>query len=218
MDDRIALSEDITGDTLTDFVQQNFGVTGVQSASYFLNAADTRTRGAELVGNWRQYAFGGDLLLTGTYSYAKTELKNVIGTPAQLLALNPEYVLFGVEESNTLTDAAPRTRAALAANWNNEHWNLQTRVNRYGSATRVFDFGGGFVPRQTYGAEWQLDLEAEYHLGTQWTLAIGGQNILDNYSDRSIDDIAYFGNLPYDVLSPIGSNGAYWYGRVRYSF
>ena len=24
--------------------------------------------------------------------------------------------------------------------------------------------------------------------------------------------------LPYDVLSPIGSNGAYWYGRVRYAF
>ena len=47
---------------------------------------------------------------------------------------------------------------------------------------------------------------------------VGGQNILDNYPDRSIDDIAYFGNLPYDVLSPIGSNGAYWYGRVRYSF
>ncbi|WP_127168062.1 TonB-dependent receptor plug domain-containing protein [Xanthomonas euvesicatoria] len=218
IDDRIALSENITGDALTSFVQQNYGVTGVQSASYFLNAADTRTRGAELVANWRQYAFGGDLLLTGTYSYAKTELENIIATPAQLLALNPEYVLFGVEESNTLTDAAPRTRASLAANWSNERWNLQTRVNRYGSATRVFDFGGGFVPRQTYGAEWQLDLEAEYHLGTQWTLAIGGQNILDNYSDRSIDDIAYFGNLPYDVLSPIGSNGAYWYGRVRYSF
>ncbi|WP_159095555.1 TonB-dependent receptor plug domain-containing protein, partial [Xanthomonas fragariae] len=218
IDDRIALSEDITGDSLTDFVQQNFGVTGVQSASYFLNAADTRTHGAELVANWRQYVFGGDLLLTGTYSYAKTELTNVIATPAQLLALDPKYVLFGVEESNTLTDATPRARAALAANWNNAHWTLQTRLNRYGSSTRVFDFGGGFVPRQTYGAQWQLDLEAEYHLGNQWTLAIGGQNILDNYSDRSIDDIAYFGNLPYDVLSPIGSNGAYWYGRVRYAF
>lgn len=43
IDDRIALSEDITGDALTSFVQQNYGVTGVQSASYFLNAADTRT-------------------------------------------------------------------------------------------------------------------------------------------------------------------------------
>ncbi|MEE7559896.1 TonB-dependent receptor, partial [Xanthomonas sp. Kuri4-2] len=218
IDDRIALSEDITGDALTAYVQQTFGVAGVQSASFFVNAADTRTRGAELVANWRQWWLGGNFLLTGTWSYAKTELKNVVATPSELLALDPDYVLFGVEESNTLTDATPRTRASLAANWSNERWTLQTRVNRYGSATRVFDFGDGFVPRQVYGAEWQLDLEAEYRITPQWSVAIGGQNVLDHYPDRSNQDIYYYGNLPYDVLSPIGSNGAYWYGRVRYTF
>ncbi|HEY9255874.1 MAG TPA: TonB-dependent receptor [Stenotrophomonas sp.] len=218
IDDRVALSEDITGDALTDFVADNFGVAGVQSASFFVNAADTRTRGAELVANWRQSLAGGQLLLTGTYSFAKTELRNVVATPAQLLALDPDYVLFGVEESNTLTDATPRTRGQFAAAWNNDRWALQTRLSRYGSATRVFDFGDGYIPRQTYGAEWQLDLEAEYHFTPQWSLAIGGQNVLDNYPDLSNEDIYYFGNLPYDVLSPIGSNGAYWYGRVRYVF
>jgi iron complex outermembrane receptor protein len=218
IDDRIALSEDISGDALTAFVAQNFGVAGLQSASFFVNAADTRTRGAELVSNWRQALGNGQLQLTGTWSYAKTELKNVVATPAQLLALNPDYVLFGVEESNTLTDAAPRTRAQLAANWSNDRWALQTRVSRYGSATRVFDFGDGYVPRQTYGAEWQLDAEVEYRITPQWSVALGGQNLTDNYSDRSNTDIYYFGNLPYDVLSPIGSNGAYYYGRVRYTF
>ncbi|WLA07687.1 TonB-dependent receptor [Xanthomonas translucens] len=218
INDRIALSEDINGNALTAFVVQNFGVSGLQSASFFVNAADTRTRGAELVSNWRQALGDGQLQLTGTWSYAKTELKNLVATPPQLLALNPDYVLFGVEESNTLTDAAPRTRAQFAANWNNDRWALQTRVSRYGSATRVFDFGGGFVPRQTYGAKWQLDAEVEYHISTQWSVALGGQNLTDNYSDRSNSDISYFGNLPYDVLSPIGSNGAYYYGRVRYTF
>ncbi|CTP87115.1 TonB-dependent receptor plug domain-containing protein [Xanthomonas graminis] len=218
INDRIALSEDINGDALTAFVAQNFGVGGLQSASFFVNAADTRTRGAELVSNWRQALGDGQLQLTGTWSYAKTELKNLVATPPQLLALNPDYVLFGVEESNTLTDAAPRTRAQFAVNWNNDRWALQTRISRYGSATRVFDFGGGFVPRQTYGAEWQLDAEVEYHISAQWSVALGGQNLTDNYSDRSNSDISYFGNLPYDVLSPIGSNGAYYYGRVRYTF
>ncbi|MBN6152168.1 TonB-dependent receptor [Xanthomonas sp. AmX2] len=218
IDDRIALSEDIGGDALTAFVQQNFGIAGLQSASFFVNAADTRTRGAELVSNWRQALGDGQLLLTGTWSYAKTELENVVATPAQLLALNPDYVLFGVEESNTLTDASPRTRAQFAANWSNARWALQTRVSRYGSATRVFDFGDGFVPRQTYGAEWQLDAEVEYRITPQWSVALGGQNLTDNYSDLSNEDIYYFGNLPYDVLSPIGSNGAYYYGRVRFTF
>ncbi|MET0548123.1 MAG: TonB-dependent receptor [Xanthomonas sp.] len=218
IDKRIALSESIDGDALTDFVAQRFGITGLQSASFFVNAADTRTRGAELVSNWRQALGAGQLQLTGTWSYAKTELENVVATPAQLLALNPDYVLFGVEERNTLTDAAPRTRAQLAANWSDARWSLQTRVTRYGSATRVFDFGGGFAPEQTYSAKWQLDAEVEYHLTPQWSVAVGGQNLTDAYADRSKPDIAYFGNLPYDVLSPIGSNGAYYYGRVRYTF
>ncbi|WP_313348236.1 TonB-dependent receptor [Stenotrophomonas sp.] len=218
IDDRIALSESITGDALTDTVLQQFGVSGLQSASFFVNAADTRTRGAELVTNWRQALGDGQLLLTGTYAYNKTTLKNVLPTPARLLALDPDYVLFGVEETNTLTDATPRTRAQLAASWANDRWTLSSRVSRYGSVTRVFNFGDGFVPRQTYGAEWQLDAEVEYRITPQWSVALGGQNLTDNYSDLSNEDIYYYGNLPYDVLSPIGSNGAYYYGRVRYTF
>ncbi len=218
IDDRVALTERISGDALTEFVEEEFGVSGVQSVNFFINAADTRTEGAELVANWRQKLGSGDLLLSGTYSYAKTEIKRITATPAELTALDPDYVLFGIEESNTLTDAAPRTRALLSANWNSDKWNLLGRVSRHGSATRVFNFGGGFEPKQTYGAEWQLDAEVEYRITPKWSVALGGQNLTDEYPDRSIDDIAYFGNLPYDVLSPIGSNGAYYYSRIRYTF
>lgn len=218
IDDRIALSESITGDALTGFVDRQFGVGGLESASFFVNAADTRTRGAELVANWRHALGDGQLLLTGTWAYAKTELKHVLPTPAALQALDPAYVLFGVEESNTLTDATPRTRTVLSAAWNNDRWSLTGRVSRHGSATRVFNFGDGFEPTQTYGAEWQLDAEAEYRITPQWSVAVGGQNLTDNYPDLSNEDIHYYGNLPYDVLSPLGSNGAYWYGRVRYTF
>lgn len=218
IDDRIALSEAITGDALTDYIAANFDVARIESAQFFVNAADTRTRGAELVANWRDALAGGRLLLTGTWSYAKTDLKRIVATPAQLSSLDPDYILFGVEESNTITDAAPRTRALFSANWNNDRWNLLARVQRHGSAKRVFNFGGGYVPQQTYGAEWQLDAEAEYRFGKGWSIALGGQNLTDEYPDLSNSDIYYFGNMPYDVLSPIGSNGAYYYTRVRYAF
>ena len=218
IDDRVALSERITGEALEDFVFDRFGVTGVQSANYFANAVDTRTQGAELVANWRQPLAGGQLLLTGGWSYAKTEIRRIAATPAELTALGPDYVLFGIEESNTLTDATPRTRAQLSANWNDDRWNLLGRLSRHGSATRVFNFGGGFEPAQTYGAEFQLDAEVELRLSPKWTVAAGGQNLTDEYPDRSSADISYFGNLPYDVLSPIGSNGAFYYARARYTF
>ncbi len=218
IDDRVALSEAITSDALTDFIDAQFGAPGVQSVSFFTNAADTRTRGAEAVANWRHPLAGGELRLTGTWSYADTEIKRVVATPAALSAVVPDAVLFGVEESNTLTDAAPRTRSAFTGSWANDTWNLLTRVTRHGSTKRVFNFGGGFEPEQVYGAKWQLDAEAEVRLGDKWTLAIGGQNLTDEYADLSNEDIFYFGNLPYDVLSGIGSSGAYYYTRVRYSF
>ncbi|RRN58878.1 TonB-dependent receptor [Pseudoxanthomonas sp. SGNA-20] len=218
IDDRIALSEAITGDALAAFVAANFDVPALESAQFFVNAADTRTRGAELVANWRDHLAGGRLLLTGAWSYAKTELEHIVATPPQLSALDPSYVLFGVEERNTLTDAAPRTRALLSASWAGHRWNLLARVQRHGSARRVFDFGGGFQPEQRYGAEWQLDAEVEYAPAPGWSLALGGSNLTDAYPDRSNEDIHYFGNLPYDVLSPLGSNGRYLYGRVRYAF
>jgi len=214
----VALTERISGDALTEFVQDNFGVPGVQSVNFFINAADTRTEGGELVANWRQGLGGGQLQLTGTWSYAKTKIKRITATPEQLLAIDPSYVLFGIEESNTLTDAAPRTRSVLSANWNNDRWSLLGRATRHGSAKRIFNFGGGFEPEQTYSAKWQLDAEVEYRFSPKWSVALGGLNLTDEYPDLSNQDIYYFGNLPYDVLSPIGSNGAYYYTRVRYSF
>ena len=71
-------------------------------------------------------------------------------------------------------------------------WNLLARVSRHGSATRVFNFGGGFEPKQTYGAEWQLDAEVEYRITPKWSVALGGQNLTDEYPDRSIDGYRLF--------------------------
>jgi len=218
IDHRVTLSESIDSPGLEDYILQHFGVAGVQSVAFFTNAVDTRTRGAELVGNYRTPLAGGRLLLTAAYSYNKTDIRRVADTPAQLAALGADDVLFGVEARNTLVSAAPRRRGSLAAQWGDARWNLLGRLTRQGATTRVFDFGGGDQPTQTYGARWQLDAEVELHATSRLSFAVGGYNLTDQYPKRSIPDIAYAGNFPYDVISPVGSNGAYWYGRVRYAF
>ncbi|MCR6685479.1 hypothetical protein [Pseudoxanthomonas sp.] len=55
-------------------------------------------------------------------------------------------------------------------------------------------------------------------IGERLSMAIGDQNLTDGYPDLSNEDIRSFGNLRYDVVSPVGSNGAYGYGRLRYTF
>lgn len=209
--DRITLSETFSGEALA-------AATGFGGVNFFTNAADTRTRGADLVGTWQENLGAGRLALTLAASVHKTTLSKIREVPPALAALGLQGSLVGLEEQNTLTDAPPRKRLVASAQWRAGPWMLQGRATRQGETTRVFDFGDGFTPTQTYEAVWQLDLEAEVQLMRRLWLSVGGVNVGDRYPTRSIDDIAFFGNLPYDVLSPIGFNGAYYYARLRYAF
>jgi iron complex outermembrane recepter protein len=216
--DRITISERLGGSDLTSFIQTQFGLNGVEGINFFTNAVDTITKGVDVVANYRQELGSSALRLTAAYSYARTTIHRVRATPTQLQALGLNDVLFGVEERNTLVGAAPRNKTILSGEWSDPRWALTARLTRYGTAVRVFNFGDGFEPSQQYGAKTQLDLDAELKLTTQFSLALGGTNVLDNYADLSSSDINYFGNFPYDVLSPIGFNGAFFYARATAKF
>ncbi len=145
-------------------------------------------------------------------------MTHVDPNPAELDALGVDNVLFGVEERNTIETASPEDKLILTAHWTTDRWSLLARGTRWGEATRVFNFGGGFEPAQTYGAEWGVDLDVEFSVTPKFSVAIGANNVLDEYPDLSSADINYFGNLPYDVLQPITFNGAFYYLRTTYSF
>ncbi|MDH0867853.1 TonB-dependent receptor [Mitsuaria sp. GD03876] len=204
--DRVTLSQRIGGDGLSQALEARFGVAGIDGVNFFTNALDTRTRGVDLVTGWNGAALGGELRLSWAASFSKTTVRPHADANV------------GLEESNTLTDAAPRQRHLLSAQWSRGGWTLQSRLTRHGSTTRVFDFGDGFAPSQTYAAVWQLDLEAQWQATRALSLALGAINATDRYPSRSIPDIAYFGNFPYDVLSPVGFNGAYVYARATLRF
>lgn len=216
--DRITLSERFSSAALSSLLASQYGLPNVDGVNFFTNAVDTRTQGADLVGQWQGKAAGGDLQLSAAISASRTRIQRTEGLPAQLTALGASGGLVGLEEANTLTSSSPRQRHVFTAQWTGGAYGGLLRATRHGKTTRVFDFGDGFTPTQTYGATWQLDAEVEWRPTKAWALALGGVNITNRYPDRSIADIAYFGNLPYDVLSPVGFNGAYWYARARYSF
>jgi iron complex outermembrane receptor protein len=201
---RITLSQRISRDGLADELFTRFGAAGIDGVNFFTNALDTRTRGADLVTQWHGAAVGGELRLGWTASFNRTTVRGGEGV--------------GLEEINTLTDASPRQRHILSAQWQGGQWGLTSRLTRHGRTTRVFDFGDGFVPTQTYAAVWQLDLEAQVQLTRALGLDFGAVNVTDRYPTRSSADISYYGNFPYDVLSPVGFNGAYYYARARLSF
>jgi iron complex outermembrane receptor protein len=218
IDDRITLSERIGGPAVTDFIEDSLGIPGVLGVRFFTNAVDTQTDGFDVVADYSLALGVGSLALSAAYSRSDTEVRRVDSNPPVLDSLGVGTVLFGVEERNTLESASPDDKLIFTAHWTSDRWSVLARATRYGEATRVFNFGGGFEPEQTYGSEVGVDLDIEFDLTGRFALAVGANNLLDEYPDRSSADINFFGNLPYDVLQPITFNGAFYYLRTTYSF
>ena len=193
IDDRIALSQNIPVD----------GVPGVGGVRFFTNVADTETTGFDVVASYRHEGWN----LSVAYNNIDTDIVN-----------NPNRVIMGIEEQNTYETAPPEDKLILTGSWSNKTISALVRATRFGETERIFDFGGGFEPQQVYGAEWSVDADIEYAINDNWSISAGGNNLLDEYPDLSIFDISYFGNLPYDVLSPIGVNGRFVYVRTNFSY
>jgi iron complex outermembrane receptor protein len=218
IDDRITLSERIGGPEVTQYIEDQLGIEGVLGVRFFTNAIDTQTEGFDVVADYSLDLGPGNLLLSAAYNQSDTEVTHVDPNPPELDAIGVDNVLFGVEERNTIETAAPEDKYILTAHWTTDRWSVLARGTRWGEASRVFNFGGGFIPRQTYGAEWGVDLDVEFEVSEGFRVAIGANNVLDEYPDLSSGDINYFGNLPYDVLQPITFNGAFYYLRATYTF
>lgn len=171
---------------------------------FFSNLVDTETTGYDIVASGTFDVGAGILAWNASYNNSETDAKN------------PGVV--GVEDLNTIEGKSPEDKIILSGNWALDRWSLLLRLTQFGETTRVFDFGGGFEPAQTYGSVWSLDAEVAVQIIDGWTVAIGADNLTDEYPDLSSDDINFFGHLPYDVLSPIGMNGAYYYLRTQFDF
>ena len=211
VDDRITLSEriDCGPTTVPPTAAALCATRNITAANFFTNAVDTRTEGVEVVVTYLMELMGGTLNASLAYSSADTDIEDVNDPSVS------GVVILGVEERNTIEGAAPEDKAVGTLTWQNDSFSALTRVSYFGETTRIFNFGGGFEPEQTYGSEWQLDAELSVQVVDTVQLFVGGTNLLDEYPDKSSSDINFFGNLPYDVLSPLGFQGRYVYGGAR---
>jgi iron complex outermembrane recepter protein len=214
VDGRITLSERISCTTpnVSAATAALCTTAGITDANFFTNAIDTKTQGVDVVGTWSTDIFAGTLSLTGAYNYSETEIDgiNTGNVPGGAGAV------FGVEEQNTIESAAPKHTLVFTGEWAGDRWSVLGRATRHGETTRVFSF----FPEAAdpYEAKWSLDTEASFKATDAVTLTIGAQNVLDEYPELTNDFYNYFGNFPYDVLSPIGQNGRYLYAKVGVQF
>jgi iron complex outermembrane receptor protein len=195
----------------------------VTAAQFFTNAAATRTRGIDLVGNYRQDLGGyGHLTLSAGANYNRTQILSINSNSALIQKYSPSTMLFGPGSQALLTNAAPRTKYSLTGQWAIGNWDVIASETRYGSVVRYpasFPFAAGVTP-QKYAARWITDLSVNYKMHN-WVFTAGADNLFNQYPTRvaSTNDQYLKNEIPYDTgLSPFGSNGAYYYVKVAYNF
>ncbi|MBN6152141.1 TonB-dependent receptor [Xanthomonas sp. AmX2] len=214
IDDRILLSSNLN-DAAVLAQLQGLGYANVTSVRYFTNAADTRTRGVDLVGTYTIPFAASALDLTASYGYSKTEITRAVEQPQALADIGSTQTILGRDEVGRLEDSFPKDKIILSGTWKLQHWDFNLAATRYGDFT--VRNSASAARDQTYDANWVVDASASFKPSGNWTLTLGADNLLDEYPDKTTNLInSTYGMLPYSNYSPYGFNGAYVYGRINY--
>ena len=63
-----------------------------------------------------------------------------------------------------------------------------------------------------------IDLEGRWDVNQNIELAIGADNLLDEYPDASPVSLNGTGNVPFSTYSPFGYSGRFVYGKATVKF
>lgn len=225
INDRIVLTENLRGADVEQILA-DAGVVGT-SGRFFINGIDTRTEGLDVVANYRMPdVAGGRLTLTVGYNINDTTI-----TDRRTFSGFAADRLFARPESFRLTDGQPSNKLNLGLDWDRDPFGLTLRSNRFGSvflptgSVTDITVPKGEAPGDiTLSPKWVVDLEMRFKPTDMVQLAIGANNLFDEYPDRlpwgELGAVTSTTNsfLPYSAQSPFGFSGRFLYGRVSVDF
>jgi len=204
--DRLALSGLISTDAEDRALLLADGITAAESLTlfrFFINDFSTRTQGIDVVSTWTPPALSGDTVLSFTMNHTDTKMTE-------------ESDLLGAGDVLALERGVPRTRWNVALNQRVGRVGLLGRLSYYGDWVDLFDarfVRGADAP--VLNGRPIIDLEVSVPLAGGTTLAVGGQNVFDTFSDRN-DVLADALGVPFSQFTPWGFSGGYYYARINY--
>src|SRR3546814_8624425 len=118
-------------------------------------------------------------------------MSDVFSSDLATLGLNGNYTKTDVIKASPVISAdrerllelegfVPKWKGNASFTYAGERFGFVARANYYGKWT---DYGAAPAADQTGGAELLVDLELSYKVSDMLKLAVGGENIFDNYPD-----------------------------------
>ena len=214
IDDRIVLSENLTQDNVRQYLESQ-GFVGVGGGRFFINGVDTETQGVDVVVNWPwETDAAGKFDFTLVANWNSTDVTRVPQTE-ELAALSPPPPLFARVNVLTLEEGTPQNKYAAVVNWTGERFGATARATRYGSVT---DPGTSAALDVDVSSTMLVDLEGRFDVTERIRIALGAENVFDEYPDPFPISRNSTGNAPYSNYSPFGRSGRFIYGRVSIGF
>lgn len=214
IDDRIVLSENLTAANVREYLSDQ-GFVGIGGGRFFINGVDTETTGVDVVVNWNLPTVNsGDFDLTLVANVNSTDVTAIPQT-AELAALDPAPELFGRINVLTFEEGTPKNKLGAIVNWNRENLGVTLRATRYGE---VLTPGTSAERDFTLSAKTLVDIEGRIDITDNWRLAVGMDNVFDQYPDAFPVALNGTGNTSFSNYSPFGRSGRLVYGKVSYNF
>jgi iron complex outermembrane receptor protein len=212
-------SMSLVAPSVLDYLAAN-GIDNPQyvALAYFTNAAEMRIRGIGVVTNYvKEFNNGGTFQTTINWSYHKNEVTGVRPNPAVLEALG-DIGFKRITRSQTkglLADQMPRSKFIWTNTYTKNHWGFTGTAVRYGGFT---DYSStSYLNDDIYPARWIFNASVDYY-HDNWTFTLGSDNIFNTYPQEAPEGSNFHGIFPYPSSSPFGSQGAFVYGKVKYSW
>ena len=214
VDDRISMSETFRGSGATSDMITFFEERGVPASGgrYFFNGINTETKGLDIVASMRHDVAMGSLTLKAAMNFNDTEVtnKDELVTPEALAAYTTSDLL-GRQNTVRYESSSPKENFQFSAMLQKPTSTLMAKLNRWGEVT----IPASSVEReQVLSPRWTVDMEYSFQLNSQVRMALGVNNLLDEYPDKTVKRNSFNGIFQHSGYSPFGFSGRYIYTRL----
>ena len=220
IDNRIVLSENIQGSPTGTATQQAVfrlinppGSSGLGAARFFINGVDTTTKGVDIVARYRlETGEYGRFDLTAASNFNSTNVTR-IPTTSVLSGLPVPPILFDRGNRLIFEEGTPDQKHVGSIDWS---------LGDFGATLKATYYGDVLVPNNSPTLDYQaghhtlVDFEARYRTPHGIDLALGANNLFDEYPNATPTRVNTNGPIGFPGFSPFGFNGRYLYARVGY--
>ncbi len=221
IDNRIVLSENIQGaptGTPTQVAIYNLinatPGSALGAARFFINGVDTETKGLDIVARYRlptENAGRFDFTLASNFN--TTDVTR-IPTTRQLSALPVPPILFDRGNRLTFESGTPAQKYVASMDWTLDRFGLNAKATKYGSVLVPGSTNANANLDYRSGSAVVVDLEGRVDLPYGSTLAVGWNNLFDEYPNQTPTIVNTNGPVAFPSYSPFGFNGRFFYSRL----